>query len=148
VVTGFFYNPNIHPEEEYEQRLEVAREASRLLSFKLITGPNDNLTWQEQIKGLEEEPEGGKRCPVCFRVRLQKAAEKARELGIKYLASTLSVRPHKNAQEINRIGSDVCNNFLPYDFKKQDGFKKTMDFAKEHNFYRQHYCGCIYSMKE
>lgn len=141
-VTGFFYNPNIYPEKEYEQRLEVVREASRLLSFELITGSYDNLAWQEQIKGLEGEAEGGKRCPVCFRVRLQKAADQARELGIKYLASTLAVSPHKNLQEINRIGSVVCIDFLPYDFKKQDGFKKTIDFAKEHNFYRQHYCGC------
>ncbi len=146
-VAGFFYNPNIHPEEEYKRRREVVREASRLLSFELIAGPYDTIVWQEQIKGLEGEPEGGKRCSVCFRVRLQKAADKARELGIKYLASTLSVSPLKNAPEINRIGSAVCADFLLYDFKKQNGFKKTMDFAKEHNFYRQHYCGCEYSRK-
>lgn len=141
-VAGYFYNPNIHPAEEYERRREVVRKASRLLGFELVAGPYDNIVWQEQIKSLEEEPEGGKRCPVCFQVRLQKAADKARELGIKYLASTLSVSPHKNVQEINMIGQELSKGFLPYDFKKQDGFKKTMDFAKEHNFYRQHYCGC------
>lgn len=146
-VTGFFYNPNIYPEEEYKQRLEVVREASRLLGFELIAGPYDNLVWQEQIKGLEEEPEGGKRCQACFRMRLRKTAEKAQELGIEHLASTLSVSPHKNVQEINAIGQELSTGFLPYDFKKQDGFKKTMDFAKEHNFYRQHYCGCVFSKK-
>lgn len=147
-VTGYFYNPNIYPQKEYEQRLAVVRQASQLLNFTLVEGLYEDSAWQERIQGLEAEPEGGKRCQVCFRVRLQKTAEKAKELGIEHIASTLSVSPHKNAQEINQIGSEVCAGFLPYDFKKQDGFKKTMDYAKEHNFYRQHYCGCEYSMKE
>ncbi|MBI5554976.1 MAG: epoxyqueuosine reductase QueH [Elusimicrobia bacterium] len=146
-VTGYFYNPNIYLAEEYERRLEVVRDASRLLDFELIAGPYNNIVWQERVQGLEEEPEGGKRCSVCFRVRLQKAADKARELGIKYLASTLSVSPHKNAPEINNIGQELSKGFLPYDFKKQNGFRKTMDFAKEHNFYRQHYCGCKFGRK-
>jgi predicted adenine nucleotide alpha hydrolase (AANH) superfamily ATPase len=141
-VTGYFYNPNIYPQEEYKQRLEVVRQASQLLGFTLVEGLYEPSAWQKCIQGLEAEPEGGKRCQVCFRVRLQKTAEKTKELGIEHMASTLSVSPHKNVQEINKIGSEICAGFLPYDFKKQDGFKKTMDFAKEHNFYRQHYCGC------
>ncbi len=141
-VTGFFYNPNIFPEEEYQQRLEVVRKAAALLNFELVEGIYEQDFWYREVKGLEAEKEGGKRCQVCFRVRLEKTAEKAKELGIEHVASTLSVSPHKNVQEINQIGSEVCAGFLPYDFKKQDGFKKTMDFAKEHDFYRQHYCGC------
>ncbi len=146
-VTGYFYNPNIYPQKEYEQRLDVVRKASQLLGFTLVEGQYEASAWQERIQGLEAEPEGGKRCLVCFRVRLQKTAEKAQELGIEHIASTLSVSPHKNVQEINQTGSEVCAGFLPYDFKKQDGFKKTMDFAKEHDFYRQHYCGCVFSLE-
>lgn len=146
-VTGFFYNPNIYPEKEYEQRLEVVRQASQLLGFTLVEGPYEINAWLERVQGLEAEPEGGQRCQVCFRMRLQKTAEKAREMGIEHIASTLSVSPHKNVQEINAIGQGLSAGFLPYDFKKQDGFKKTMDFAKKHGFYRQHYCGCKYSKK-
>lgn len=146
-VTGFFYNPNIYPENEYEQRLEVVRQASQLLGFTLVEGLYEKNAWQDCVQGLEAEPEGGKRCQACFRMRLRKTAEKAQEVGIEHLASTLSVSPHKNAQEINTIGQELSKGFLPYDFKKQDGFKKTMAFAKEHNFYRQHYCGCVYSKK-
>lgn len=144
-VTGYFYNPNIYPEKEYEQRLAVVRQASKLLGFTLIEGLYESNTWQERIQGLEAEPEGGKRCQVCFRVRLQKTADKAKEMDIGHIASTLSVSPHKNVQEINAIGKELSQGFLPYDFKKENGFKKTMDFAKKHDFYRQHYCGCQYS---
>lgn len=144
-VTGYFYNPNIFPEEEYDRRVEVVRGASRLLKFELIKGVHENSYWLEQVRGLEEEKEGGKRCLVCFQIRLQKTAEKARELGIEYFTTTLSVSPHKDVREINRIGGELSQRFLPYDFKKQDGFKKTMDFAKEHDFYRQNYCGCEFS---
>lgn len=145
-VIGYFYNPNIYPQEEYNRRLKVVRDASKLLKFELLEGMYESDYWLEQIKGLQGEPEGGRRCLVCFCIRLQKAAKKAKELGIEYFVSTLSVSPHKNVLEINRIGGELSPGFLPYDFKKQDGFKKAMDFAKEHDFYRQNYCGCQFSM--
>lgn len=144
-VIGFFYNPNIYPWDEYERRLAVAKEASRLLDFELIEGTYDDDRWFTAVEGLENEKEGGRRCQVCFRVRLQRTAQTAKELGIEYMASTLSVSPHKNVQEINRIGQELSSCFLPYDFKKEEGFNKTMKFAKEHQFYRQNYCGCEFS---
>ena len=147
-VIGFFYNPNIFPVEEYNHRLEVVREASRLLNFELIEGSHGHDLWLEQVKGLEDEQEGGRRCPVCFQVRLRATMDKARELGILHIASTLSVSPHKNVMEINKVGSMLSAEFLAYDFKKEDGFKKTMAFAKTHDFYRQDYCGCEFSVKE
>jgi predicted adenine nucleotide alpha hydrolase (AANH) superfamily ATPase len=146
-VVGFFYNPNIYPAEEYARRLEVVREASRLLDFDLIEGSHGHDLWLEQVKGLEEEKEGGRRCSVCFQVRLRATLDKAREMGIAHIATTLSVSPHKNVLEINKIGSLLSEGFLTYDFKKEDGFKKTMDFAKLHDFYRQQYCGCEFSIK-
>lgn len=142
-VTGFFYNPNIHPEEEYKRRLEVAQQVARILNFPLIEGAYDNENWFKLTTGLEDEPEGGRRCEVCFRMRLEKTREKASELGIPYFTTTLTVSPHKNAMLINKIGKELGKgSFIERDFKKMDGAKLAMDFAKRHNLYRQNYCGC------
>ncbi len=145
-VTGFFYNPNIHPEEEYRKRLEAAKDVSKSLSFELIEGSYDKDSWTLSVKGLESEPEGGKRCQICFKSRLSVTATYAKDRGFGYFATTLSISPHKNVKVINEIGRLLSlEGFLDYDFKKEDGFKKTMDFAKDHNLFRQHYCGCIFS---
>ncbi len=145
-ITGFFYNPNIHPEAEYLKRLEAAKESSKALGLELIEGPYDKDNWLLSVKGLENEPEGGRRCGICFKSRLSVAAKYAKDRGFGYFATTLSISPHKNAKVINEVGRSLSPEcFLDYDFKKEDGFKKTMDFAKGHNFYRQHYCGCIFS---
>jgi len=145
-VSGFFYNPNIQPEEEYLKRLSVAQKLSKLLNFDLLEGKYDPDIWLEKVKGLEDEPEGGKRCTVCFKMRLEETAGKAKELDIPFFASTLTVSPHKNARVIGDQGNRISGgSFLNYDFKKQDGFKKTHDFAKQNGLYCQNYCGCKYS---
>ncbi len=148
-ITGFFYNPNIQPQVEYEKRLDVAREVSRILDFPLIEGEYDTGKWFELIRGLEQEVEGAKRCKVCFKMRLDASHNKSEELDISQFVSTLSISPHKDTSIINRIGRNLAKErFLATDFKKDDSFKKTLAFAKKHNLYRQNYCGCIYSAKE
>lgn len=148
-VTGFFYNPNIHPESEYRKRLEAAHVAGSLLDIEMVIGAYDQERWVERTTGLESEPEGGKRCSECFRLRLEGTYTKAGELGFSYIASTLSISPHKNCEVISQIGRSIAQDaFLPYDFKKQDGFKKASAFSKLHNIYRQNYCGCVYSIRD
>ena len=147
-VVGFFYNPNIHPQEEYLKREAQAREVARILKFDLITGNYDKDNWIEGIKGLENEPEGGKRCSVCFKIRLQETQKKSRQLNIPKFATTLTVSPHKDTAIINKIGKEISPaGFLDYDFKKESGFQLAIEFAKRYNLYRQNYCGCIYSKK-
>ena len=147
-VMGFFYNPNIQPEEEYFKRLDVAARSSNISHYELIVGSYDLESWSAAVEGLEHEPEGGRRCSICYKVRLQRTFLKAQELGISHIASTLSISPHKNTQEINRIGKEIAgDSFLEYDFKKDDGFKTTMAFSKFHALERQNYCGCIFSRR-
>lgn len=144
---GFFYNPNIHPEEEYQRRLEVAGEVAEILGFELINGPYDQDNWFRLVKGLEDEPEGGRRCSVCFKMRLGQAGEKASQINISKFTTTLTVSPHKNTTVINEIGQAASPlGFLACDFKKKGGFQLAIEFAKRYNLYQQNYCGCIYSM--
>jgi predicted adenine nucleotide alpha hydrolase (AANH) superfamily ATPase len=147
-VVGFFYNPNIHPEEEYLKRLDVAREVARILDFELIPGSYDKDSWLAKTRGFENEPEGDRRCSVCFKMRLEETQKKARELNINKFTTTLTVSPHKSTKTINELGKAVSpSEFLASDFKKQDGFGLAMKFARRYNLYRQNYCGCIYSRK-
>jgi predicted adenine nucleotide alpha hydrolase (AANH) superfamily ATPase len=146
-VSGFFYNPNIQPEEEYRKRLIAAQKVFELLKIELLVGDYLPGRWLEKVKGLEDELEGGKRCLVCFRSRLEEAKRKADELAIEHFTSTLSISPHKDFQVIREIGSSLSPaGFLAYDFKKENGFKKSSLFSREHQIYRQNYCGCLYSM--
>lgn len=148
-VTGFFYNPNIQPPGEYLKRLEEAEQLARGQNFPLIVGDYNLDAWSRRIKGWEKEPEGGKRCLQCFGLRLEATAKVAKEKGFSAFTTTLTVSPHKNAELINEIGSDIANGlFLARDFKKQDGFKKTQELARKYNLYHQDYCGCTYSLKE
>jgi predicted adenine nucleotide alpha hydrolase (AANH) superfamily ATPase len=143
---GFFYNPNIHPQEEYLRREDTAKQAARILKFELIPASYDKDGWLVKTKGLENEPEGGRRCPVCFKMRLEETEKMARKMNIPKFTTTLSVSPHKNSAVINDIGSKLSpSNFLARDFKKHDGFKLAIEFSKRYNLYRQIYCGCIYS---
>ena len=153
-ITVFFYNPNIMPILEYQRRLE---EQKRLLTFisskypiDFIEGDYDNDSFLEQIKGLEKEPEGHKRCLKCYLLRLTKTAQQASN-NYDYFATTLTVSPYKNAKIINEIGTSLEKEFkvkyLPSDFKKKDGYKKSIDLAKKYNLYRQQYCGCQFSIK-
>ena len=149
-VTLLFYNPNIRPEAEYRKRLDALRQ---LLASMELASPVTLMEtgWRggefmEAVKGLETEPEGGKRCPVCFRLRLEETAKLAAERGFDYFATTLTVSPHKNADMLNGIGEALAGEYgvkwLPSDFKKRNGYLRSIQLSKEHGIYRQEYCGC------
>ena len=148
-----FYNPNIMPFDEYNHRLE---EQKRLVSemktknnVKIIEGEYNVDDFLNVAKGLEDEPEGGARCEKCFRLRLNESAVFAKRLGADYFTTTLTVSPHKNSQIINAIGNEVSEKFgveyLQSDFKKRNGYKRSIELAKQYDLYRQDYCGCVYT---
>ena len=147
----YFYNPNIYPLEEYERRKQELINYCDKKNYKYIIGDYENKDWLNFIQGLEQEPEKGLRCNKCFEFRLDKTAQTAQKENIKIFTTTLTVSPHKISQNIFKAGQIVAQRygikFLEIDFKKKDGFKKTMELAKENNFYRQNYCGCKFSMK-
>ncbi|RKY57670.1 MAG: hypothetical protein DRP95_06730 [Candidatus Latescibacterota bacterium] len=151
-VHGFFYNPNIHPEEEYRRRLEAMQQYGKAVGFKWDEGPYEPGRWFSLVRGYEEEPEGGARCPICYRMRLEETARRAAELGFGYFATTLTIGPTKKAQVINPIGRELGFKygltFVGGDFKKGDGFKHSVRISRELGLYRQDYCGCIFSLKE
>ena len=148
LVLGLFYNPNIHPLEEYQRRLEVARTVARKMGFPLEVAPYVPEEWLKETAGLENEPEGGRRCEVCFRLRLKRIYLFMKERGADTFTTTLTVSPHKSAAVVNRVGSEIGGEkFLVRDFKKQEGFKRAMALAKEWVLYRQNYCGCVYSQR-
>jgi len=152
-LTIFYYNPNISPKDEYEKR---KKEQIRLINtmktkykVDLLDCDYDNNLYEDSIKGLELEPERGRRCDVCFRLRLEKTAMMAKEMGYDYFGTTLTVSPYKNCLMINEIGLDIGNKldikFLVSDFKKKNGYKRSIELSHEYNLYRQNYCGCKYS---
>ncbi len=151
-ITVYYYNPNIFPEEEYLRREEEQRLYLESLGIKYILGEYENDKYESAVSGLEMEPEGGLRCNLCFRLRLNKTAMIADELNIDYFTTTLTVSTHKNSKVINEIGLEVAKDhrveYLISDFKKNDGYKKSVEMSQELGMYRQDYCGCIYSMKE
>lgn len=123
-------------------------QVSRLLDFKLLEGAYEYSVWNERVKGFENEPEAGNRCGLCFRMRLEKTFSKSKELNLPYFTTTLTISPHKNSKLINTIGKEIgSGNFLERDFKKKAGFQAAGCFAREHNLYHQHYCGCRYSLR-
>jgi len=151
-VTGFFYNPNIHPRGQYKLRLEEMVRYAKIAGINLIIGEYDVKRWFELVKGLEDEPEGGERCLVCYRMRLERTAQYAVDHGFDIITTTLSISPHKKADRINSIGTEVADKygveFLQADFKKKGGFQKSVIMSKRYNLYRQNYCGCIFSLRE
>jgi len=148
-VYGFFCNPNIHPQEEYEKRLKAAIKVSRELSFSLTHVPYEPAQWFTEVNGLEDEPEGGRRCHICFKYRLEKTYQFMLARGLKVFTSSLTISPQKPAALINQIGQEIgSNRYLIRDFKKHAGFQRSSELAKEWNIHRQHYCGCIYSLNE
>ncbi|MBN2239191.1 MAG: epoxyqueuosine reductase QueH [Dehalococcoidales bacterium] len=147
-VVGYFYNPNIYPEEEYLRRLDAASRVAEEMGFTLVEGPFNPDDWNEAIKHLEDEPEGGKRCAVCFRFRLEQTYRYLNESGCDFFTTTLTISPHKSAEVINRTGREIAGEkFMEKDFKKKAGFQKANELAKNWGIYRQNYCGCRYSMK-
>jgi predicted adenine nucleotide alpha hydrolase (AANH) superfamily ATPase len=148
-VYGFFYNPNIYPEEEYKLRLEAAHQVADELHFPLQEGPYLPEEWAKETISLENEPEGGRRCEVCFRIRLRKTYLYLLDVGGDVFTTTLTVSPHKPASVVNRIGNEIgSGRFLASDFKKKDGFRRATELARKWNLYHQNYCGCRYSLKK
>lgn len=152
-ITLLYYNPNIAPLEEYQKR---EAELRRLVSQMKFTHPVELLPCQydgqafvQAARGLEGEPEGGKRCEACFRLRLRYAAQEAARLRFDYYTTTLSISPMKNAPLLNQLGEEIGREFgvahLPSDFKKKDGYKRSVQLSKEYDLYRQDYCGCAFS---
>lgn len=148
-----YYNPNISPQAEYQKRLDELR---RLIGGMDLPGPVELLPcgyrgedFEEMAAGLEDEPEGGARCLRCYRLRLREAAKAAKELGLDYFTTTLSISPLKNAQALNSIGEELAEEFgvkhLPSDFKKKEGYKRSIQLSREYGLYRQDYCGCAFS---
>lgn len=152
-LTVFYYNPNISPRDEYNLR---AREQRRLIRemdtkypVKLVVGDYDAKNFFTAVKGLEKEPECGARCHICYEMRLQKTGELAKQLGSDYFATTLTISPMKKSQVLNDIGYKISKEleieYLGTDFKKKSGNKRSTELSKEHNLYRQNFCGCIFS---
>lgn len=148
-ITVIYYNPNIEPIDEYIHRKNEQIRLLKEWNIKFMDCDYDNDSWQEKTKYLSEELEGGKRCSVCFGIRLKYTAKKALDEGFDYFGTTLTVSPHKNSQLINKIGGSIGASlgikFLYSDFKKKEGYKKSIEFSKQYNLYRQDYCGCLYS---
>ena len=155
-ITVFYYNPNIYPEEEYGKRVEELRRFLSECSFrypvKLVTAAYDSREFYGAVRGLEQCEEGGERCFACYRLRLRRAAEEAKRLNCDYFTTTLSISPHKNAEKLNEIGEELAKEYavchLPSDFKKRNGYKRSVELSAEHGMYRQDYCGCVFSMRE
>ncbi len=148
-VTGFFYNPNIYPEEEYKRRFsDVSRFAVRV-KLPLIGGEYNPEKWFSLTKGYENEPEGARRCYICYRERLEVTARLAKDSGFDFFTTTLSISPRKNTRWIFEIGEELENTygvrFLKADFKKRNGFKSSVILSRYYEMYRQDYCGCIFS---
>ena len=148
-VIGFFYNPNIHPEEEYHKRLDAARRAAQELAIPLVVACYDPDRWLKETEYLEHEPEGGDRCSVCFRLRLETTLAYLKECGADAFSTTLTISPHKSAKTVNRIGTEIGGTkFLGRDFKKKEGFTRAISLARQWGLYQQSYCGCIYSLRQ
>lgn len=150
-----YYNPNIAPEAEYQKRLG---ELERLLAEMpleqtpvLLPCAYEGEAFDQMARGLEQEPEGGTRCLKCYRLRLEEAAKAAARHGLEYFATTLTISPLKNAQALNRIGEELAAEYgvkhLPSDFKKREGYKRSITLSREYGLYRQDYCGCVYSKR-
>ena len=155
-ITVFYYNPNISPKEEYQKRVV---EMTRLISemhfrhpVKLVEGDYHPEEFYEMAKGLEDVPEGGERCFRCYRMRMEETARLAAAGGFDYYTTTLTISPLKNAAKLNEIGEELSGIYhvshLPSDFKKKNGYKRSVELSAEHGLYRQNYCGCAFSKRE
>ncbi len=154
-ISILYYNPNITEKEEYEKRIVEIKKLISMIHPKykvsLIEGNYNPEKFFEMAKGLEKEPERGKRCYKCYEMRLEETAKIAEKLGFNHFATTLTLSPHKNSNWINEIGEELTKkyntNYLYSDFKKKNGYKRSIELSKEYNLYRQDYCGCIYSKR-
>ena len=155
-ITILYYNPNIAPIEEYNKRkkeqIKLINSINKIGKINIIDCDYDNDIYENKIKGYEECPERGARCTICFNLRLEKTAKIAKDNKYDYFCTTLTVSPYKNANLINEIGKELENKYkikwLYSDFKKNNGYKNSIELSKKYNLYRQDYCGCIYSQRK
>ena len=154
-ITIYYYNPNISDKKEYHKRVNELRrfisEFNTKYDVKLLEGEYEPEKYDEIVKGMEDLPEKSKRCYYCYEMRIKDTARVAEKLNYPYFTTTLSLSPHKNANWINKIGKEqekeFETTFLYSDFKKEEGYKRSIELSKEYNLYRQDYCGCIYSKR-
>lgn len=151
-VTLFWYNPNIHPKEEHDKRRSELRRLAAIYHVSVADGGYDPQAFFCSAKGLESEPEGGLRCQKCFFLRLDQAAQYAAAHNFDYFCTTLTISPHKNAEQVNAIGQEVgaihSVAFLPSDFKKKNGYQTSILLCRQYQIYRQNYCGCAFSRRQ
>lgn len=151
-LTAYYYNPNIHPKKEYEKRKADVAKMCKELDIPFVEGPYDPETWFELTKEYGHEPEGGKRCPVCFRMRLEKTAQYASENNFKYFGTTITSGRNKKADMINPIGMDLGKKygvkFYQEDWKKKGRQEISSKLCREKDVYKQNYCGCVYSIRD
>ncbi|HAM33768.1 MAG TPA: hypothetical protein DDX05_04110 [Deltaproteobacteria bacterium] len=150
-VAGFFYNPNIHPREEFRKRLLSTLDLQEKVPFPLLVGNGGEAAWEDAARGMEDEPERGRRCEACVRMRLRETARKAVELGMPAFGTVLTVSPKKDAAMVNRVGREegarTGVRFAEADLKKGNGTLESVRISKELGLYRQRYCGCRYSFR-
>ena len=155
-ITDFYYNPNIYPPKEYDTRMEeqkrLVSQMPVLLPVRVVEADYEPELFFEMIRGMERIPEGGERCFLCYEMRMRKAAAYAADQGFDYFTTTLSISPLKNAGKLNEIGLKLAEEtgvpYLVSDFKKKNGYKRSIELSAEYGLYRQNYCGCVYSQRE
>lgn len=155
-ITLLYFNPNISPESEYMKRVAEQKRLIESMPFKnkveFIEGRYEPREFYDAVKGYEEEPEGGRRCHICYEMRLREAAEYAKKGGYDYFTTTLSISPLKKSDVLNEIGERVGIEYgiahLPSDFKKRNGYKQSIELSKEYDLYRQNFCGCVFSKRQ
>ncbi|MGB6128033.1 MAG: epoxyqueuosine reductase QueH [Psychrilyobacter sp.] len=157
-ITVYYYNPNITFDDEYQKRYVEQQDFIKVINktaknkIEFLGGTYDTKEFYDKIKGLEDVREGGERCFKCFDLRLTQTAKMAKELNYDYFCTALSISPLKNGQKINEIGIELEERlgvkFLRADFKKKNGYKRSIELSREYNLYRQDYCGCVFSKKE
>ena len=154
-ITVLYYNPNIYPPEEFGKRLKEQQKLLADMEFvhpvQLVEGRFEPEVFYQAAKGLEQEPEGGKRCEACYELRLREAVREAAAGGYDWFATTLSISPLKSAQKLmeigERLGREYGVPYLPSDFKKKNGYKRSVELSAQYGLYRQNYCGCVYSIR-
>lgn len=154
-ITIYYYNPNINTYEEFKKRADEQLKLINEINFKnkidCIVAEYDNNEFEDAIKGLQDEPEGGNRCFKCYRLRLEQTCKYALKHNFDYFTTSLSISPYKNSSKLNEIGAELEKiynvKYLYADFKKKNGYKRSIELSKIYNLYRQDYCGCIYSKK-
>ena len=155
-ITVFYYNPNIYPESEYTKRILEQQKLIRDMNLKypvsFLAGRYEKEKFYAMAEGMEDLREGGARCMKCYELRLSETARQAASGGFDYFTTTLSISPMKNAQKLNeigvRLGEEYCVEYLVSDFKKKNGYKRSIELSKEYGLYRQDYCGCEFSLRE